>query len=310
MKIYHLQELLPLLDKSAVIDAVKAALIAHAKGEVQSPMPGSLVFPEANGDCHIKYGQMDGSRHFAIKVATGFYDNPKRNLPASNGLIMVFDAETGIPQSLFLDEGWLTAWRTAAATALAAEILSPQPNPKIGIMGTGLQAQLAVEWIPLLLPKARFAMLGRNADTTLRVAAKLGIEAATNSAELLATCDIIITATPSAHELFSANAARPGMHFVGIGADGPEKAELPTGLFAKAAHILVDCPKQCPHCCLIVACISWLCRAPIRARRQAGEQQPHIICKCEQPQYNPPSTFNHLARNANQRVQRALEFHG
>ena len=35
------------------------------------------------------------------------------------------------------------------------------------------------------------------------------------------------------------------MHFVGIGADGPEKAELPTGLFAKAAHILVDCPKQC-----------------------------------------------------------------
>ncbi len=245
MKIYHLQELLPLLDKSAVIDAVKAALIAHAKGEVQSPMPGSLVFPEANGDCHIKYGQMDGSRHFAIKVATGFYDNPKRNLPASNGLIMVFDAETGIPQSLFLDEGWLTAWRTAAATALAAEILSPQPNPKIGIMGTGLQAQLAVEWIPLLLPKARFAMLGRNADTTLRVAGKLGIEAATNSAELLATCDIIITATPSAHELFSANAARPGMHFVGIGADGPEKAELPTGLFAKAAHILVDCPKQC-----------------------------------------------------------------
>jgi ornithine cyclodeaminase len=245
LKIYPLTALLPLLDKAAVIDAVRSALIAHARGMIQSPMPGHLVFPEANGDCHIKFGQMAGSPTFAIKVATGFYDNPQKGLPANSGLILVFDGQTGAPIALFQDEGWLTAWRTAAATVLAAERLSPRPDPVVGIIGTGLQAQLAVEWLPELMPSVRFLMNGRDTDRTQDVAAKLGAEPVKTIDDLLARADIVITATPSARELFSASSVRPGMHFVGVGADGPEKAELPVDLFARAARVLVDCPKQC-----------------------------------------------------------------
>jgi ornithine cyclodeaminase len=245
VKVYALEDLTPLLNKSAVIDAVRHALIAHAQGKVQSPLPGHLLFEEANGDCHIKYGKMDGSATFAIKVATGFYNNGARGLPVNNGLIMVFDAVTGQPLTLFQDEGWLTAWRTAAATALAAHILAPRPDAWIGVIGTGLQGQLAVEWIAEMIPDASFALHGRDVARTRRVAGNLGITSCDTIEGLLATSDIIITATPSAHPLFDASLARSGMHFVGVGADGPEKHELPTELFARATQILTDDHRQC-----------------------------------------------------------------
>jgi ornithine cyclodeaminase/alanine dehydrogenase-like protein (mu-crystallin family) len=245
MKIYSIDDICQHLNKRAVIDAVRDALIRHSRGEVQSPMPGHLLFEEANGDCHIKFGQMVGSPNFAIKVATGFYDNGKRGLPVNNGLIMVFDAQTGVPVSLFQDEGWLTAWRTAAATALAAHILTPKPDSKVGVFGTGLQGQLAVEWIAELMPGASFALYGRDAVRTQAVANKLGITASLSAEDMLATCDIIVTATPSGHALFDAALARPGMHFVGVGADGPEKHELPEALFARAAITVTDDHRQC-----------------------------------------------------------------
>jgi ornithine cyclodeaminase len=243
--IYTIDDLRPLLSKRDVIHTVRDALVRHANGEVQSPMPGHLLFPQNNGDCHIKYGHMAGSRNFAIKIATGFYENSKHGLPVNNGMIIVLDAQTGAPVVLFQDEGWLTAWRTAAATALAAHSLAPKPDSKVGVFGTGLQGQLAVEWIAELLPSASFALYGRDAGRTQAIAKQLGIIASTSANDMLATCDIIVTATPSAHALFDTELARPGMHFVGVGADGPEKHELPEALFARADIIATDDHLQC-----------------------------------------------------------------
>ena len=100
--------------KTLVFDAVRAALIAHALGRTQMPPPMHLSFPDADGDCHVKAGHLVDSAHFAVKVATGFYGNPARGLPSNSGLILVLDATTGVPVCVLADDGWLTAWRTAA----------------------------------------------------------------------------------------------------------------------------------------------------------------------------------------------------
>jgi ornithine cyclodeaminase/alanine dehydrogenase-like protein (mu-crystallin family) len=243
--IFTIDDLRPLLNKRAVINVVRNALIRHANGEVQSPMPGHLLFQQHNGDCHIKYGHMAGDLNFAIKIATGFYENGKRGLPVNNGMIIVLDAQTGAPVVLFQDEGWLTAWRTAAATALAAHCLAPRANAKVGVIGTGLQGRLAVEWIAELMPDASFVIFGRDAGRTQAEAIALGIKASASIDDLLASCDIIVTATPSSQALFNEHLVRPGMHFVGVGADGPEKQELPEALFARAAIIATDDHSQC-----------------------------------------------------------------
>jgi ornithine cyclodeaminase len=245
MNIITLTELLPLLDKAAVLEAVSAALIAHSAGEIQSPMPGELTFAQANGDCHIKYGHRRGADTFAIKVSTGFYDNEKLGLPVNNGLTMVFDAQTGMPSILFQDEGWLTAWRTVAATVLAVQIAQPKTDVRIGIIGTGLQGRLAGEWLSAFFPNATIALFGRNADRAETVAKQLGFNHAASADLLLAQSDIIVTTTPSTNPLFNQSSIREGMHFVGVGADSADKHELPCELFARAEHVVVDDIAQC-----------------------------------------------------------------
>jgi ornithine cyclodeaminase len=243
--IHTIDDLLTLLNRRSIIAAVRDAMIRHSRGEVQSPMPGQLVFDEVHGDCHIKFGHMIGSPNFTVKVATGFYDNVALGLPSANGLSLLFDAQTGAPVCLFQDGGMMTAWRTSAATALAAHCLSPVSAPLIGIVGTGLQAQLSPAWISELLPEARYVMHGRDVARTVQAAAACGATAAPSLDGLLATADIVITATPSPEPLFHVDQTRPGMHFVALGADGPEKQELPTELFARADHILTDDHAQC-----------------------------------------------------------------
>jgi ornithine cyclodeaminase len=250
LEIVGIDELRPLLDRKKVLAAVRQALIWQAAGTVQSPPPGQLLFSDPDGDCHIKFGHVQGSETFAIKVAIGFYDNPKLGLPVNNGLILVFDARTGVPRVLLADEGWLTAWRTAAAAALAAATLAPEDISAIGIVGTGLQASLALEWLPETLGEQRFMVWGRNpqkADQLAAVAVASGrpVLPVARIEDLLHDCNLILTATPSRAPLFTADLVRPGTHLVAVGADSPGKQELPGELFARAAHILTDDHAQC-----------------------------------------------------------------
>ena len=240
----------PLLDRRAVLEVVRAALIAHARGQVQSPLPGQLLFPQAHGDCHIKFCAATGAARFIVKVATGFYENPRRGLPVNNGLVAIFDAATGAPSVIFAEEGWLTAWRTAAATALAAQALAPPAISAIGLIGTGLQASLATEWLPETLGAHELIVHGRNPDKAEQLAARVrsrGGQArrARDVAEVLAAANVVVTATCSERPLFSVQQVSRGTHLVALGADGPGKQELPHGLFAQASVVATDDHEQC-----------------------------------------------------------------
>lgn len=240
----------PLLDRKAVLEVVRTALIAHARGQVQSPLPGQLLFPQAHGDCHIKFCAAAGAARFIVKVATGFYENPQQGLPVNNGLVAIFDAATGAPSVIFAEEGWLTAWRTAAATALAAQVLAPPAISAIGVIGTGLQASLATEWLPETLGAHEFIIHGRNPDKAEQLAARVrsrGGQArrARDTAEVLAAANLIVTATCSEQPLFAAPLVSRGTHIVALGADSPGKQELPQSLFHQASIVATDDHEQC-----------------------------------------------------------------
>ncbi len=240
MRILRLPQLQEAFDQGAILYAVERALIDHAAGRVQAPLPGQLLFTDPPGDCHVKYGHLAGADTFAVKVATGFYANAAQGLPVNNGLILTFDARTGAPTALLLDEGWLTAWRTAAATALAATRLAPAQARSFGVAGAGLQATLALEWIGLLRPDWRAFLWARDGAKASDLAGRTGAHPLRAIDDLIAQADVVITTTPSTAPLFAADRARPGQLFVGIGADSPGKQELPPDLFARAAWVAVD----------------------------------------------------------------------
>ena len=240
MKVVGLEALRAVFDRSAILDTVREALIGHAQGRVQAPPPSHFSFEAVGGDCHIKSAHRHGAATFAIKVATGFYRNRNLGLPANNGFVAVVSAETGAPLALLVDAGWLTAWRTVAATTLAALALAPGDARSFGVVGAGLQASLALEWIAAQRPDLRRLIWSRDPHRAAAVAHQAGAEALDTIEALLGTADIVVTATPSRTALFPASQARHPRLFIGLGADMPGKQELPPELFATAAAIIVD----------------------------------------------------------------------
>ena len=245
MKTVRLTELQRVFDHRAILDAVEQALISQAAGEVQSPLPGQLLFDDPPGDCHVKYGHVAGASSFAVKIATGFYANRMVGLPVNNGLVLTLDAHTGMPLSLILDEGWLTAWRTAAAVMLAATRLAPNEASTFGVVGGGLQASLALEWIGWLRPEWPRIVWARDAAQAKRLGARFAATSAVTLDALIADSDIVVTTTPASTPLFAAKSVRGRQLYIGAGADGPGKHELPTDLFSRAAWVVVDDKAQC-----------------------------------------------------------------
>lgn len=240
-------------DRAAVLGAVTTTLIAHSQGRTQSPLPMHFLFEVPPGDCHVKAAVMDGAGApggFAVKVATTFYDNPKRGLPANNGIVIVLDENTGRVRAVLFDEGWLTAWRTAAVGAVVARALAPPEPQAIGIFGTGHQALMQLDWLRLVTSCRRLLICGRRFEAAERLAATartLGYEASAvpDAETLLAAARLVVTATAASAPLFSEESVRPGTHITALGADAPGKQELEPELLARANLIAVDDIAQC-----------------------------------------------------------------
>ena len=133
-----LRDLVP-LDLDAVA-AIETAFEALATKPVAMPAIMRLDIPEHRGEVDVKTAYVPGLSGFAIKVSPGFFDNPKIGLPSVNGLMMLLSATTGLVEGLFLDNGYLTDVRTAAAGAVAAKHLSRQDARRVAIFGAGVQA--------------------------------------------------------------------------------------------------------------------------------------------------------------------------
>src|SRR4051794_33754390 len=127
------------------VDAMREAFRADGEGRTHVPAVINLEVPAHHGEFHVKTALIDGVPHVAVKIASGFYDNPKKGLPSGSGLMAVFDAVTGLPAALLLDNGFLTDIRTGAAGAIAAEALARRELATVGVLGSGLQARYQVQ---------------------------------------------------------------------------------------------------------------------------------------------------------------------
>ncbi|HUB42942.1 MAG TPA: hypothetical protein VMA72_29155 [Streptosporangiaceae bacterium] len=242
LPVITIDEIRAVAGKTLVLDTVRAALIAHAESRTQVPPPTHLAFEKANGECHVKTGYVDGSPYYVIKVASTFYDNHRLGLPSNSGSMLASSASTGRPAALLAEDGWLTAWRTAATGALITHALTAD-NAWVGVLGTGLQARLQIEWLSTLRPIPSVAVWGRRSEAASQLAhqlRELGLDAHPARRREAAARDCVITATASGSPLGSAHDFAAANHITAVGADMPGKHEVPAGLFAAANVIATD----------------------------------------------------------------------
>jgi ornithine cyclodeaminase len=238
------------LDMQAV-DIVERAFTALAGGHVVMPPILSMEIEDANGEVDVKTAYIPGLDGFAIKVSPGFFDNPKLGLPSLNGLMILFSARTGLVDALLLDNGYLTAVRTAAAGAVAAQHLAPATVTTAAVIGCGEQARLQIEAAHLVRPFERVLVWGRDRAKAEAcagdIARTLGIEAAAAESAQAAVreAELVVTTTPSREPVLMAGWLHPGLHITAMGSDQVGKNEIDPEALAAASLYVCDRVAQC-----------------------------------------------------------------
>lgn len=238
------------LDRAAV-DAVADAFRALAGGAVVMPPILSMALADRHGEVDVKTAYLPGVDHFAVKISPGFFDNPELGLASVNGLMIVFSAGTGLVEAVLLDNGYLTDVRTAAAGALAADLLAPRDVTTAGVVGAGVQARLQLAALHLVRPFARALVWARDAAKAAACAADVAaatgadVRVAADPATVVAESGVVITATPATSPVLRAEWLHPGLHVTAMGADQATKNELEPAVLALADRYVCDRVSQC-----------------------------------------------------------------
>lgn len=249
-KVYTLDEILEVLPRIDVVGRIADGFKAYSSGRVNVPPVGELLFPDVEGELHIKYGAILGDSTFVIKIATGFYSNPALGLPPFGGCMLVLSQKTGSVEAILLEAGELTNHRTAAAGAVAALILAPPDVQCIGIVGAGVQARLQADYLRQVTPCRRLTLWARNPDKAKAAAADIAdmgydVHISDTIEKLCRSSRLIVTTTPSKSPLITSEMVIPGTHITAMGSDSADKNELAPELLAAADIVVADSIKQC-----------------------------------------------------------------
>ena len=221
------------------IEAVRATLVAYARGEWSMP-PKVYVPAYPAGDFRAMPAL--GAGHALLKWVTSFPGNPATGLPTVTGIVVLSDASNGMPKAL-LDAAAVTALRTGAAAVLAAETLGRPDASAAAVVGAGVNGRAVAR---------TFRAVGREVvlwdvdrARAEAVADELGASVATAREEAL-SADVVATVTPGKEIVVAEGALRPGQHVSLMGADGPGKAEIAVGELARV-HVFCDDWEQASH---------------------------------------------------------------
>jgi ornithine cyclodeaminase/alanine dehydrogenase-like protein (mu-crystallin family) len=200
------------------IERVREAFVSYASGDWEMP-PKVYLDAAPGGDFRAMPAKGGGLA--ILKWVTSFPANAARGLPAVTGVICVSSAEDGTPLAL-IDARAVTALRTGAVAAVAAQELGREDARSAGILGCGVNGG----WAARCLAAAEYGpgvCFDPDPEAAGRLAGELGWEA--GSREDALACDVVTCVTPGHEPVVHAGDLRPGLHLSMLGADGPGKAE-------------------------------------------------------------------------------------
>jgi ornithine cyclodeaminase/alanine dehydrogenase len=126
------------LGMAEIIQLLEKAFYEKGHGRVEMPPKPGIHPGDGDNFIHAMPAYIPALNSAGIKWVSGFSENVKKGLPYITGLIILNDPETGIPLAV-MDCKWITAMRTAAASAVAAKRLARPESIKLGILGCGVQ---------------------------------------------------------------------------------------------------------------------------------------------------------------------------
>jgi ornithine cyclodeaminase/alanine dehydrogenase-like protein (mu-crystallin family) len=237
----EIEQLLPMQD---CIDVMDQALAAFQRGDLHQPLRTIYMPPEATGLLGWMPAHRSGQNSiYGMKLISIVPENPKRGIDSHQGVVMLMDGLTGIPQAL-MNASAITAIRTAAVSAVATRLLARDDAHSLAIIGTGVQARRHLEAIPLVRQIERVRIAGRTPERarlfvqSVQSSFPFAIEAAENAESAVRDADIVVTATNSREPVLQHSWLAPGTHLNVIGASMRTHREIDTETLAAATYIV------------------------------------------------------------------------
>ncbi len=251
MRLYSKKDIQQVIKlNGTVISEIENAFTALQTKKVTMPPIMSINIPSSNGEVDIKSAYIEGYDSFAVKLSSGFFDNPKLGLPSANGMMILIDTTTGEPKAILVDNGLLTDIRTAAAGAVAAKHLTREDSRTVAIIGTGSQAKYQLEALSKVRPITQVFVYGRNSERAQQyksfVEKKLNVQVDVKEtpSEAVRNSDVIITTTPATEPVLKAEWLHAGQHITAMGSDAPHKQELENDVIKNADLVVCDVKEQ------------------------------------------------------------------
>jgi ornithine cyclodeaminase/alanine dehydrogenase len=182
------------------IDLVERTYRAMARGDVELP-PKIGIHTRPDSFIHAMPAYLRDTDVAVLKWVSGYPANPGRGLPYITGVLVVNDAETGVPLAV-MDAAEITAARTAAASGACIRAWAPPGWRRAAILGCGEQGRFHAAVLRTLNPTVEI----RAYDPVASRASELveGVVVAGSAREAVADAEIVVTAGPIAE-----NAAPP-----------------------------------------------------------------------------------------------------
>jgi alanine dehydrogenase len=239
------------LDVPTAIRVVREAFKAMARG--QAVMPPKIYLPLSGGsDFRAMPAFLASPPACGMKWVNVHPRNRRLGLPTVMALIAINDPATGVPLAV-MDGLLITKLRTAAATAVAAQVLARRNSQVAGLIGCGAQADAQVLALAELFRLSRVKVWGRAAGEAVRFAARMrralpriAVEPCASLERCARETDILVTLTPSTRPLVRRSWLSPGTHINAVGADAPGKQELDPRILREAV-VVVDEREQAIH---------------------------------------------------------------
>ncbi len=206
------------LEMTEIIELVEAAF--REKGEGRTEMPPKPGIHPGGGDnfIHAMPAYIPAMDAAGVKWVSGYPGNYAHGLPYITGLLILNDPGTGLPTCV-MDCVWITAMRTAAATAVAARYLAHSDSEVLGVLGCGVQGRTNTAALNGLFPLKRVMAYDTDSEAvrafTNDIATQHNLEVipVQDPRSAVADCDLIVTAGPilkTPHQTIQAGWWKPG----------------------------------------------------------------------------------------------------
>jgi ornithine cyclodeaminase len=242
------KRILELLDTDRAIRSQRAAFTALGDGTAE--LPGKIMHPSRFDDSVVfaYVARLSADTGPVAKIGSVNPGNAAAGLPTIHAVINALDPVTGQPVAV-LDGTTVTTLRTAAASAVAFDVLANADSAELGLLGSGTQALAHARVVACVRPLRSISIWSPTPERRTRAArvlsAELGIpvKAVDTAEEAVAGLPMVAACTLSRTPVVRGAWLAPGCTVVSVGSFEPTRSEVDADVVRRAAAVVVDDPE-------------------------------------------------------------------